>query len=125
MKIGRVGTMEIREEAIPDEFELSLTGVDGDATLTYKEYYKVPRKVFFDMTKTTNKILNKYNIKPVDTYKDGVGTTTIVLKGDKGKLLSALLNEILVQVRFYYDEDDIKEIYESTKVYEYSEWGDD
>ncbi len=126
MKVGRVGTMEIRDEAIPDWFRVSLTGSDERATMVYKEYYRVPEKVFWNMSKTTNKIMKKHGIVPKDEYKNGVGTTTVVLKGSKGELLSAILSEILLQIRFYYDEDYIREIYDSSKVYEYHEYsGDD
>ena len=125
MKIGRVLTMrEIDNLSIPDEFSIEMKGDDSNSELVYIEYYRdADEKHFKEIAEETKKdILSiKDNVEINITYKDGTGIITIKQKGSRSELLLALFQEILLQLGFYYENDDIKEFFDYVKVYEYWE----
>ena len=125
MKIGRVLTMrEIDNLSIPDEFSIEMKGDDSNSELVYIEYYRdADEKHFKEIAGETKKdILSiKDNVEINITYKDGTGIITIKQKGSRSELLLALFQEILLQLGFYYENDDIKEFFDYVKVYEYWE----
>ncbi|MGC8584862.1 MAG: hypothetical protein ACP5L4_01905 [Thermoplasmata archaeon] len=125
MKVGRVLTMrEIEHLTIPDEFSIEMKGDDNNSELDYIEYYRdSDEKHFKEMALGTKKdILSIKNNVEIDvTYREGTGIITIKQKGSRAELLSALFQEILLQIGFYFENNEIREFFDYVKVYEYWE----
>jgi hypothetical protein len=125
MKVGRVLTMrEIDNLSIPDEFSIEMKGDDSNSELIYIEYYRdADENHFREIAGETKKdILSiKENVEIDITYREGTGIITIKQKGPRSELLLALFQEILLQLGFYYENDEIREFFDYVKVYEYWE----
>jgi predicted transcriptional regulator len=125
MKVGRVLTMkEIENLSIPDEFSIEMKGDDSNSELIYIEYYRDADENHFREIagETKRDILSiKENVEIDITYREGTGIITIKQKGSRAELLSALFQEILLQLGFYYENDEIREFFDYVKVYEYWE----
>jgi hypothetical protein len=119
MKVGRVALLKkIDELVIPDEFNIDLKQDGEKYILEINEFYHCDEETFRIIEENTKKddLLNGNTIN--SEFKNGVGRIEIQFKGDKKELLERIFREILLQLQFYIDEEEIKEILEEIKVFE-------
>jgi len=119
MKVGRVALLKkIDELVIPDEFNIDLKQDGEKYVLEINEFYHCDEETFRIIEKNTKKdeLLNGNIIN--SEFKNDVGRIELQFKGDKKEILEIIFREILLQLQFYIDEEEIKEILEEIKVFE-------
>jgi len=119
MKVGRVALLKkIDELVIPDEFNIDLKQDGEKYILEINEFYHCDEETFRIIEKNTKKdeLLNGNIIN--SEFKNDVGRIELQFKGDKKEILEIIFREILLQLQFYIDEEEIKEILEEIKVFE-------
>ncbi len=117
MKVARIALLQkIEKGYLPDGFSVSISGNDSNTKLIYSESFTTQEDIFNLTVETTKKLFDSGIIS--SEYKDGIGTITLTDHGERHEILERLMRELLVQLGFYFNDDEIKEMIDYVKVYE-------
>jgi hypothetical protein len=109
MRSGKVAMLEVYDMMkIPDEFSMTVKGDEENTIFVYQEKFIEPRDEFFATD-------DKGATRSYDKYR-GMGTIVLKGMGARGEILAKLFNEMLLQLKFYLDDEEIREMVDNIKV---------